>query len=93
MADLCRARYSRVQPGVFSKSRRFKDVKYDTERSLVDHLDTTSRPLLLTLKISAVLHAFLMPFFDIGDLFSSEKQHSCQEPFEKWAMGTSRLGP
>ena len=38
MADLGRARYSMVQPGtvlnstcaIFSKSRRFEDIKYDT---------------------------------------------------------------
>ena len=53
MADLGRARYSREQPGtvlkksiMFLKNGRLEDIKYDTERSLVDHLGTTNRPLV-----------------------------------------------
>ena len=45
------ARYNQVQwwkdpsCAIFSKSRRFEGIKYDTERSQVDHLGTTWGPL------------------------------------------------
>ena len=37
---------------MFTKSRRFEDIRYDTERSQVDHLGTTWH----TLKLSFLLH-------------------------------------
>ena len=43
------ARYSAEKDpscAIFTESRRFEDIKYDTEWSLVDHLGSTCRPLV-----------------------------------------------
>ena len=47
-------------------SRPHVDHKQTTRRPLVDHQQTTTRPLLRPLKISAVLHASLMPFLSFN---------------------------
>ena len=75
MADLGRARYWKDPSfAIFSKSRSFGDIKYDTERSLtlVDHVGTTTGPLLLSLDPSIDFFAW---FHIVCHRYASKKVH------------------